>query len=210
MLKNALNKLKKQWFLALRLIEDQDVDVVKDSDVVAVDMDVALVRESDASEEATQAVVPHLMAIRAVDILDTPDILLASLKVAVRFVPMTETTMVCPLSVSKPTTVDISMEEDITLLLPVVDAVVMPSVNVNLDVETLEVVLITPIIYHVDKGFEQVNASGSNDSDDFQEPAHTSPSHLNHPYEEPEVQPDDHYYAYKEEQDFEEPYYGNY
>ena len=63
--------------------------------------------------------------------------------------------------------------------------------------------------YHSDRVQEeskQVNASASNGSGNFQEPAH----HHQAPYEEPEVQPNDHYYAFEEEQDFEEPYYGDY
>ena len=129
----------------------QDVDVVVALDVVVVDMDVALVREPDASEEATQAVVPCLMAIKVEDILGTPDILLASLKVkvkvVVRFVPTMGTTMVHLLNVSKPMMVATSMEEDIGLhsILPV-DAVVTLSVIGILDARESEAVLITPII----------------------------------------------------------------
>ena len=125
----------------------QDVDVVVALDVVAVDMVVALVGEPDPSEEATQAVVPRLMVIKAEDILVTPDILLASLKAAVRFDPMKETTMVRLLNVSEPTMVATSMEEDIGLhsILPV-DAVVTLSAIGILDALKLEAVLITPII----------------------------------------------------------------
>ena len=129
----------------------QDVDVVVASDVVVVDMDVALVGEPDASEEATQAVVPRLMAIKVGDILVTLDIPLASLKVkvkaAVRFVPTMGTTMVRLLNVSEPTMVATSMEEDIGLhSILHVDAVVTLSVIGTLDVLELEAVLITPII----------------------------------------------------------------
>ena len=88
------------------LFVPQDVDVVVASDVVVVDMDVALVGELVASEEATQVVVPRLMATKVGDILVTPDIPLASLKVkvkvVVRSVPTMGTTMVRPLNVSEP------------------------------------------------------------------------------------------------------------
>ena len=62
--------------------------------------------------------------------------------------------------------------------------------------------------YHVGDDSEQVNPSGSNDSDDFQEPTNTSHSQNDYPYDEPEVQPDDHYFMDGEE-DFDE-YYGDY
>ena len=127
----------------------QDVDVVVASDVVVADMDVALVGEPDASEEATQAVVPCLMATKVEDILVTLDIPLASLKVkvAVRLVPMTETTMVRLLNVSEPMMVATLMEEDIGLhsILPI-DAVATPSVSVTLDALESEAVPITLII----------------------------------------------------------------
>ena len=121
----------------------QDVVVVVASDVVAVDMDVALVGEPVASEEATQDVVPRLMAIKVEDTPVILDILLASLKVkvkaVVRFVPMMGTTMVRPLNVSEPMMVATSMEEDIGLhsILPV-DAVVTLSVIGTLDALELE------------------------------------------------------------------------
>ena len=126
----------------------QDVVVVVASDVVAVDMEVALVGEPVASEEATQDVVPRLTAIKVEDTLDIP---LASLKVkvkvVVRSVPTMGTIMVRPLNVSEPMMVATSMEEDIGLhsILPV-DSVVTLSVIGILDALESEAVLITPII----------------------------------------------------------------
>ena len=126
----------------------QDVDVVVALDVVVADMVVALVGEPDASEEATQAVVPRLMVIKAVDILVTiPDTLLASLKAAVRFDPTKGTTMVHLLNVSEPMMVATSMEEDSALhsILLVVEEDMLSAIAI-LDEPVSEAVLTTAII----------------------------------------------------------------
>ena len=90
-----------------------------------------------------------MATIKAGDILVTPGILLASLKVkvAVRFVPMMEITMVRLLNVSKPTMVATSMEEDIVLhpILLVVAVATLSAIAI-LDDPASEVVPTIPII----------------------------------------------------------------
>ena len=132
--------------MLLELFVLQDVDVVEDLVAVAVDMDVALVGEPDALEEATQAVVPRIMVIKVIKVADIPDILLDILKVVVKSVLTKETTMVRLLDVSEPTMVVTSMEEDIVLhSILLVVAEVMPFAIAILAELELEVVLFMSI-----------------------------------------------------------------